>query len=119
MRKLERIVHCDDTLELCRRIIDSFNDTEAPVLVFAGDDLFTGASRLRGLPIGNLTSQLWGNFYLDEMDHLIKERLGAVGYARYTDDWQAQFRGVDSFSNRLATFLRVWQRDGAGNRGVV
>ena len=87
MRKLERIIHCDDTLELCRRIIDSFNDTEAPVLVFAGDDLFTGASRLRGLPIGNLTSQLWGNFYLDEMDHLIKERLGAVGYARYTDDW--------------------------------
>lgn len=30
---------------------------------FPGDDLFTPFERARGLPIGNLTSQFWGNVY--------------------------------------------------------
>ena len=34
--------------------------------------------RSRGLPIGNLTSQLWGNFYLDELDHWIDRILDAT-----------------------------------------
>ncbi len=41
----------------------------------------------RGLPIGNLTSQLWGNFILDDMDHWITEAKGHGEYARYTDDF--------------------------------
>ncbi|NLF68656.1 MAG: RNA-directed DNA polymerase [Candidatus Anammoximicrobium sp.] len=40
----------------------------------------------RGLPIGNLTSQWFGNLYLDETDHWIKETRGAPGYVRYMDD---------------------------------
>ena len=40
------------------------------------------------MPIGNLTSQLWGNFYLDALDHWVTEvqRHGA-SYLRYTDDF--------------------------------
>lgn len=41
----------------------------------------------RGLPIGNLTSQHFANLYLGELDHLIKDRLGIKGYARYMDDF--------------------------------
>jgi hypothetical protein len=41
---------------------------EVPAAWFSGDDLLAVAQRPRGLPIGNLTSQLWGNFYLDELD---------------------------------------------------
>ena len=37
--------------------------------------------------IGNLTSQLWGNFYLDAMDHAITEQAGYAAYLRYTDDF--------------------------------
>ncbi|OQY59788.1 MAG: hypothetical protein B6245_04795 [Desulfobacteraceae bacterium 4572_88] len=40
----------------------------------------------KGLPIGNLTSQWWANFYLDALDHYIKDDLGVKCYARYMDD---------------------------------
>lgn len=40
-----------------------------------------------GLPIGNLTSQLFGNIYMDEFDHFIKRDLGIKYYGRYVDDF--------------------------------
>jgi hypothetical protein len=40
----------------------------------------------RGLPIGNLTSQLFGNIYLNSLDHFIHHRLGFRYYGRYVDD---------------------------------
>lgn len=40
----------------------------------------------RGLPIGNLTSQLLAQFYLDELDHLVTEQWGVKYYGRYVDD---------------------------------
>lgn len=39
-----------------------------------------------GLPIGNLLSQFWANFYLSGLDHMIKEKLGVKRYFRYADD---------------------------------
>jgi len=41
----------------------------------------------KGLPIGNLTSQLFGNVYLNEFDHFIKRGLGIHHYGRYVDDF--------------------------------
>ena len=38
-----------------------------------------------GLPIGNLTSQWWGNLYLDRLDHFIQRELKA-DLIRYMDD---------------------------------
>lgn len=40
-----------------------------------------------GLPIGNLTSQLFSNIYLDGFDHYIKRDLGIKHYGRYVDDF--------------------------------
>ena len=40
----------------------------------------------RGIPIGNLTSQLFANLYLGQLDHFVKERLRIKGYLRYMDD---------------------------------
>ena len=40
----------------------------------------------KGFPIGNLTSQLFGNIYLDELDHLVREKFGMKHYGRYVDD---------------------------------
>ena len=40
----------------------------------------------RGLPIGNLTSQLFGNVYLNRLDQYIKRDLKIRGYGRYVDD---------------------------------
>ena len=40
-----------------------------------------------GLPIGNLTSQLFGNVYLNEFDHWIKKQFNIKYYGRYVDDF--------------------------------
>lgn len=39
-----------------------------------------------GLPIGNLTSQLFANVYMDAFDHFIKEDLRERFYIRFADD---------------------------------
>lgn len=46
-----------------------------------------GAKENTGLPIGNLTSQLFGNVYLNSLDHFIKHKLGCKYYGRYVDDF--------------------------------
>lgn len=41
----------------------------------------------KGIPIGNLTSQLFANIYLSPLDHFIKEQLRQRYYIRYMDDF--------------------------------
>jgi len=53
---------------------------------FPGDDLLTPLGRPRGLPIGNLTSQIWANMMLTPVDHLIGSHLGLGTFVRYCDD---------------------------------
>ena len=40
----------------------------------------------KGLPIGNMSSQIMAIFYLNELDHFIKEKLRIRHYIRYMDD---------------------------------
>jgi len=40
----------------------------------------------KGMPIGNLTSQMFANIYLNELDQYIKRVLGVRYYIRYMDD---------------------------------
>ncbi len=40
----------------------------------------------KGCPIGNMSSQVIATFYLNELDHYIKEVLGIKYYVRYMDD---------------------------------
>lgn len=70
---IRRRISCVDTLWLIDGIIDSSSDD--------------GNARKRGLPIGNLTSQLWANVYLDILDHFVKEVLRERYYIRYMDDF--------------------------------
>ena len=44
------------------------------------------AGKNKGLPIGNLTSQLFANIYLDKFDHFMKQQLNLKYYGRYVDD---------------------------------
>lgn len=41
----------------------------------------------KGLPLGNLTSQLLVNVYMNEFDQFVKHRLKAKQYIRYADDF--------------------------------
>jgi hypothetical protein len=58
---------------------------------------------IKGIPIGNLTSQLFANIYLNEFDHFIKDKLLVKYYLRYTDD----FAIVGEDPARLAALLPV------------
>lgn len=40
-----------------------------------------------GLPLGNLTSQLFCNIYMNEFDQFVKHKLKAKHYIRYADDF--------------------------------
>jgi hypothetical protein len=61
-------------------------DDEYEMKWFPGDDLLA-ACRPRGLPIGNLSSQLWSNCYMNPFDHYIKRQLRCSAYLRYVDDF--------------------------------
>lgn len=65
LRKLERIIHDEEFLGVIREILSVTEN---------------------GLPLGFYTSQWLANWYLDELDHYIKEKLGARHYMRYMDD---------------------------------
>lgn len=41
----------------------------------------------RGVPIGNQTSQVFGMYYLNPIDRLVKEQLRIKAYSRYMDDF--------------------------------
>jgi RNA-directed DNA polymerase len=55
-----------------------------------------------GVPIGNLTSQLFANVYMDVFDQFMKHELKVKYYARYTDD----FVIVSEIKNILYNFYQ-------------
>ncbi len=52
-----------------------------------------------GLPIGNLTSQLFANIYMDKFDQYMKHELKVKYYARYTDDFVIVSENKEYLSN--------------------
>lgn len=60
-----------NTLILIRNIVESFSSTGPG----------------KGLPLGNLTSQLLVNVYMNEFDQFMKHKLKAKYYIRYADDF--------------------------------
>ena len=104
---LRRRIACQRTLVVLDRIVDASNPQEPVHLYYPGDDLFTPFERRRGLPIGNLTSQLFANVYLDRFDHFVAEVLRAP-YLRYVDDFAlfADDPGrLATWRDRAAAFL--------------
>ena len=71
MNIIARDIDDQDTINLLNNIVRSFN---------AGT---TG----KGLPLGNLTSQLLVNIYMNEFDQFTKHTLKAKHYVRYADDF--------------------------------
>jgi retron-type reverse transcriptase len=89
---LRRYIRCPRTLRLLNEIIDS-----------AGDGV--------GLPIGNLTSQLFANVYLHALDEFVKYDLRERYYVRYMDDFvilsndKAQLQSL-----RIEIEAMLWRR---------
>ncbi len=68
---LERYILDEDIVWLLKEIIFSFNSVKPG----------------KGLPLGNLTSQLFVNIYMNEFDRFVKHCLKMEYYIRYADDF--------------------------------
>lgn len=68
---IEDYIPDKDILQLLPLIVSSFNSGAAGV----------------GLPLGNLTSQLLVNIYMNNFDQFVKHTLKARYYIRYADDF--------------------------------
>lgn len=64
--KIKKLIKDNDALKIVFDIIDSVEE---------------------GLGIGNMTSQILAIFYLNDLDHFIKEKLKIKYYVRYQDDF--------------------------------
>ena len=72
---LKKKIKDSDTVWLLERVISSFSSN------------YSVLGMNKGVPIGNLTSQLFANIYLNEFDRFIKQELKVKYYLRYTDDF--------------------------------
>lgn len=74
---INRKIRDEQALAIIKKIIDSYSLT-----------LSTDGKKLtgQGMPIGNLTSQIFANIYLNELDRFIKHHLKPKAYLRYGDD---------------------------------
>ena len=76
---LEKYIIDKDILNLLREIIFSFKPN--------------------GLPLGNLTSQLFANVYLNKFDQFVKHKLKIRYYIRYADDFVIFSKGRSHLKN--------------------
>jgi len=70
---------------LIGNLIDSFHTDNQFNGLFADGSLYR-TTVAKGMPIGNLSSQLFANIFLNEFDHWMKEELRVKFYIRYVDD---------------------------------
>lgn len=85
---LRKYIQCERTLNLLYLIIDTSPEDQ-------------------GLPLGNLTSQLMANIYLNELDQFCKTVLGFKFYIRYADDIFIMVVNKTKAKNTL-TYLEQW-----------
>lgn len=69
--RIRRKIKDERVVRVFEDIIESYRDKD------------TGS----GCPIGNLTSQWFGNVYMDALDHFVKDMLRVRKYIRYCDDF--------------------------------
>ena len=89
---LQKYIPDERILWLSGRVVDSFSSIRVGI----------------GLPLGNLTSQLLVNVYMNEFDQFMKHRLKAKHYIRYADDFIILSEDRDwllELTPRIADFL--------------
>lgn len=90
MDMLRAYIPDNDILSLLQEVVQSFSSGKLGV----------------GLPLGNLTSQLLVNIYMDELDHYMKHSLKAKYYIRYADDFVILSENRDWLENMITTIKK-------------
>lgn len=92
---LEKHLKDSDVIWLLQKIISSFHTKDKMGI---------------GLPLGNLTSQLLVNIYMNEFDQFIKRNLKAKNYIRYADDFLILHNNKTHLENllpKISEFLDI------------
>lgn len=84
---IEKTINSPQTRDLIQKIITIHSAFGGKMVLVEPDEAIVLVKERRGLPIGNLTSQLFANIYLNELDHFVKENLRERWYGRYMDDF--------------------------------
>lgn len=84
---IARKVTDEDIIWLINNVIDSFNSEDG---------------KGHGIPLGNLTSQIFSNIYLNELDQFVKHKLKMKYYLRYADDFLVLDTGAKQHKDYLS-----------------
>jgi retron-type reverse transcriptase len=90
---LSRKVNDRKLLDILYLIIDSFHHSKG-----------------KGLPLGNVTSQIFANIYLNGLDQFAKHNLKAKYYIRYCDDFVIVHSSID-FLEKSVSVLHDFLKD--------
>jgi hypothetical protein len=93
---LKKKIKDNDIIWLLRQIIYSFHSDR-------GKD--------KGMPLGNLTSQVFANIYLNELDQFVKHKLKAKYYIRYADDFLILSSYKDTLQRSLVAVAEFIKHD--------
>jgi len=91
-------IHGQKAFRLVREVILSFPTTQRE----------REREYFKGMPIGNLTSQIFANIYLNELDRFVKHELRIKNYLRYGDDFilvEPDLQKLTRFRDRTIQFL--------------
>ena len=84
---LKRKIRDDDMIFLLDKIVNSSETNFGlPPGKSPGEVKRSDRVSEKGMPVGNLSSQMFANLYLNELDQYCKRTLGIHSYVRYMDD---------------------------------
>lgn len=94
--------------KLVTHIIDSYHTSGEYLQDYGFEPLTSDPEKSgRGVPIGNQTSQIFGMFYLNKVDRLVKEKLRVKIYSRYMDDFLLVHEDKEFLQNALKEITEV------------
>jgi RNA-directed DNA polymerase len=102
---IEKKIKDRDLMTLLKKIIYSHSEEKIPAHIVN----FDFEEQRKGIPIGNLLSQLFANIYLNELDYFVKHNLKIEHYVRYVDDFviiEKEKRNLGVLRNTLRLFLK-------------
>ena len=103
-------------IDICSKIV--FNNPTENCIIKGSKNDWKGLPRSKslfsspkdcGLPIGNLTSQVFANFYMNPFDNFVKKDLDVKYYGRYVDDFiivHPEKEYLKSIQSLISNFLK-------------
>lgn len=101
----------EDLRRLLIALVDSFRTGDTYDAIFPPDSPYHRTTD-KGMPIGNLPSQLFANIFLNDFDHWIKEDLRIKHYIRFVDDMVFLGESRESLQAVCDQIIATLARDG-------